>query len=387
MTEVRFEGATAFLTGGAQGIGLGIARALAKRHTRLVLVDIDAKALEAARAELAPLTPIETFVLDVRDRVAFARVADEAEAALGPVSLLFNNAGVASHAPVGKMSFDDWDFMLGINLGGVVNGTQTFLPRMLQRGGGGYIVNTASGAGLVGAIAGYLYVTSKFAVVGMSESLNVELREAGIGVSVLCPAAVATKIMTNSAQQQRDDRLNPNIWEDHALAATERVLAEGTPPDAVGEMVCAAMARNQLYIHTDDVMAELVKGRTKMILDAMPSAEESMPLEIQISHPSVEQRTSLDGTYEITLHTPAGPEPMTLELATDGSAIRGNVKSKEGVQEILKATYSGNTVNFTVPITIPMPLSLNLTATVDGDIISGTAKVSSISLKFDGKRV
>jgi len=141
-------GRTAFITGGANGIGLGIARAFARAGANLALADVDAAALGAAKAELAKDTPVETFVLDVRDRDAYVRAADETEARLGPVSLLFNNAGVALSIPAEQMSYETWDFALGVKLDGVVNGIQTFLPRMLARAaqlGGGHIVNTASG--------------------------------------------------------------------------------------------------------------------------------------------------------------------------------------------------------------------------------------------------
>lgn len=143
----RVEGMTAFISGGARGIGLGIARAFARAGVKLAIADLDPDSLEAANSELARLTAVETFNLDVRDREAYARVADEVEARLGPVSILCNNAGVAGPT---RPSYEFWDWMLGINLNGVINGIQTFLPRMIERGAVGHIVNTASAAGLVG---------------------------------------------------------------------------------------------------------------------------------------------------------------------------------------------------------------------------------------------
>ncbi|HKU97376.1 MAG TPA: SDR family NAD(P)-dependent oxidoreductase, partial [Vineibacter sp.] len=140
MTNVS--GRTAFITGGANGIGLGIARAFAKAGARLALVDQDEEALARARTELAATTEVETVVLDVRDRAAFTGVADRIEARLGPVSLVVNNAGVAGGAPAPKLTYELWDWGLGINLDGVVNGVQTFLSRMVERGAGGHIVNT-----------------------------------------------------------------------------------------------------------------------------------------------------------------------------------------------------------------------------------------------------
>jgi len=274
MTDVA--GRTAFITGGANGIGLGIARALAGAGARLALADLDAEALDRARAELAAITPTETYQLDVRDREAYARVADAAEAALGPVSLLFNNAGVAGGAAATKMTYELWDWGMGVNLQGVINGVQTFLPRMAARGGGGQIVNTASGAGLVEAGSGVLYHTAKFAVVGMTEALRPELAPLGIGCTVLCPGPVATDIIA------RTRRLQPRSGEPQAdgpereagEARTRRMtawLARGVQPDAVGQMVLAAVLENRLYIHTDRAVLGLIEARTKALLEAMPA--------------------------------------------------------------------------------------------------------------------
>lgn len=265
----RLDGRVAFITGGAQGIGLGIARALAREGVRLAIADINPAALDKARAELSALTPTETFVLDVRDRVRFAEVADEAERRLGPVSLLFNNAGVAGGASVAEMTYEMWDWVIGVNLTGVVNGVQTFVPRMIERGDGGYVVNTASGAGLVVIGSGVMYSTAKFGVVGMSEGLRNALKKRGIGVSVLCPGFVATGIAGNSAT------LKPGA--DPAKAAAyagkgDGLLAQGTPPDEVGEQVLAAMKAGRLYIYTDDEIGPHLERRHQELLEALEVA-------------------------------------------------------------------------------------------------------------------
>ena len=275
MTDVK--GRTAFITGGANGIGLGIARAFAGAGAKLALADLDAEALAAAKAELSSQTPTETYVLDVRDREAYARVADAAEAALGPVSLLFNNAGVAGGSATAKMTYDLWDWGIGVNLGGVINGVQTFLPRMAKRGQGGQIVNTASGAGLVEAGSGVLYHTAKFAVVGMTEALRRELAPLGIGATVLCPGPVATDIMarTHRLQPRREEHLAGAAREAAAarLERTTQYLARGVPPDEVGRMVLEAVLENRLYIHTDRAVYALIEARTKALLEAMPPAD------------------------------------------------------------------------------------------------------------------
>ena len=271
----RVDGKTAFITGGARGIGLGIARALARSGAKLALADIDQASLATAKSELSELTTVETFKLDVRDRAAYARVADETESRLGPVSILCNNAGVAGDQHVTRLTYEYWDWVIGINLHGVINGIQTFLPRMLNRGGGGHIVNTASGAGLAATSSGLLYTTSKFAVVGLSESLRIALEEFKIGVSVLCPGPVNTKIISNSRETQPPTQVTAEEAKlfETIIAQVNAVLAAGVDPDEVGEMVLAAVKANRLYIHTDRVMAGLIEARTRMLLDAMPPAK------------------------------------------------------------------------------------------------------------------
>ncbi|HEY4344405.1 MAG TPA: SDR family NAD(P)-dependent oxidoreductase [Parvibaculum sp.] len=271
MTDVK--GRTAFITGGANGIGLGIAQVLAGAGAKLALADIDAAALERAKADLSALTTVETVVLDVRDRDAYVRAADDVERALGPVSLLFNNAGVAGGAAVDKLTYELWDWAIGINLIGVINGIQTFLPRMLARGSGGHIVNTASGAGLAATTSGVLYTTAKFGVVGMSEALNLELAAAGIGVSVLCPGPVATDIVTRTFENQPSAGLSSELRQKtmERLAQVTQFLKQGVSPEAVGAMVLEAINGDRLYIHTDRIMADAVPARAKAILAAMPT--------------------------------------------------------------------------------------------------------------------
>ena len=268
-------GRTAFITGGANGIGLGIARAFAHTGTKLALADLDASGLAQARLELSAYTAVETIVLDVRDREGFARAADHVEAVLGPVTLLFNNAGISATAPAAKLTYALWDWAMGINLNGVINGVQTFLPRMFERGQGGHIVNTASGAGLAEAGVGVLYHAAKYAVVGMSEALRPELRPLGIGVSVLCPGPVATGIIERTQKVQ--PQLGAGLTDDEQERAFARsieltqYLERGVSPDRVGQMVLRAVQEDQFYIHTDRTMFRLIEARTRALLEAMPN--------------------------------------------------------------------------------------------------------------------
>ena len=267
-----FAGRTAFVTGGAQGIGLGIARALARQGASLALADINTDALATAEKELSRLTDVTTVELDVRDRDAYERAAVATEQRLGPVSLLVNNAGVAGAVAPARMTYESWDWVIGVNLHGVINGVQTFVPRMIDAGGGGYVVNTASGAGLVAGAAGsgFLYCTSKFAVVGMSEALHHELAHHAIGVSVLCPGPVTTGIIDHTDELRPAGSRTTSQARDRSDEA-RRFLAAGTSPDRAGEMVLDAVRAGRLYIHTDDYMAEPIRQRTETILAALPS--------------------------------------------------------------------------------------------------------------------
>jgi NAD(P)-dependent dehydrogenase (short-subunit alcohol dehydrogenase family) len=265
----QWQDSVAFITGGGQGIGLGIARALGKRGVRLALADIDEAALARGRAELSRVTAVEVFRLDVRDRTAFASVADEVESGLGPVDLLFNNAGIVPYSPVAELRYDKWDLALGVNLTGVVNGLQTFLPRMIERGEGGYVVNTASGSGLVAdAAPNVLYVTAKFAVVGLSESLRSELAQHGIDVSVLCPGPVDTDIVRNTLSAADGVAVGlPEVAAEDVAA----FLKGGVGIDRVGEVVVAGMEARSLWIHTDDAVRPYLEKRMAALLESLPA--------------------------------------------------------------------------------------------------------------------
>lgn len=307
-------GRTAFITGGAQGIGLGIARRLAREGVNLALVDIDADALKRALDELGGKTKVKIDVLDVRDRDAFARVADAVEAELGPVSLLFNNAGVAGGTSIHKMSYTTWDWVLGVNLQGVVNGIQTFLPRMIQRGIGGHVVNTSSGSGLFAVGSGFLYATSKYAVVGMSEALNFELKQAktNIGLSVLCPGPVNTGIVGRSLELKPGYVPPTNPATIKEIEFRKATLAAGVDIDEVGDMVLRGIEDDALYIFTDRIIADPIVERTKAILAALPGgAEKATYLERGGSAaPLGSQNAGLMPSFVLEALIPAKPQEV-----------------------------------------------------------------------------
>ena len=192
-------GQHAFITGGASGLGLGIADALLARGLRVTIADANAETLEQVLATRG--AAVRGVLLDVRDREGWARARQEAEAAFGPVDVLVNNAGIAPNGkPFAEMPPESFDQILAINLGGVFNGVSAFALAMRERGRG-HIVNTSSMAGLSPSIVGVgAYATAKFGVTALTESLRKELADHGVGVTLLCPGYVVTGLSANTAK-------------------------------------------------------------------------------------------------------------------------------------------------------------------------------------------
>lgn len=243
-------GKTAFITGGAKGIGLGVAKALVGRGANVMLADLDAEALAAAAAALGDQA--DTVICDVADPAAIKAAADKTIARFGKAHILVNNAGVGSAGAVGATPLDDWRWVVDINLMGVVYGVETFVPLIKQHGEGGYIVNTASLAGhAVGVGTGAPYNATKFAVVGYSETIRAELAKQNIGCSVLCPAWVATDIhksgfnAPSAAGVDVEMALNAPAFQQMAA-----VLKAGLSPDLVGEWTVECMLAERMYIFT-----------------------------------------------------------------------------------------------------------------------------------------
>lgn len=242
-----FAGRTAFVTGGANGVGLGIARALLAAGCKVAIVDIRQDSIDKALESFDNQEAIG-IRLDVASRADWPQVADEVEERLGPVSLLFNNAGINLFQTIDESSFDDWDWVLGVNFHGVVNGVMTFVPRMKARGLGGYIVNTASMASILAAGAPGIYNTSKFAVRGLTESLRYSLAPHGIGVSVLCPGLVKSYIY--ASDDVRPDTLKGDMKpvDDANVARLEQLHQHGMEPDVIAARVLDGMRENRAHI-------------------------------------------------------------------------------------------------------------------------------------------
>jgi NAD(P)-dependent dehydrogenase (short-subunit alcohol dehydrogenase family) len=244
-----FAGRTAFVTGGAHGVGIGLVRALLAEGCRVAIADIRGESIEQTLAALHHPMAMGV-VVDVASREAMARAANEVEAKFGPVSLLFNNAGINLFQTIEESSYDDWDWVIGVNLNGVINGVMTFAPRMVAAANGGYIVNTASMAAFLAAGKPGIYNTTKFAVRGMSESLRASLAPHGIGVSVLCPGLVKSYIY--ASDEIRPERLKAAAKPVDTVNVKR--LAEihefGMEPDVIAQRVFEAMRENRFHIFT-----------------------------------------------------------------------------------------------------------------------------------------
>lgn len=274
----QFEGRTAFVTGGASGIGFAMAKAFAAAGMKVAIADIEAEPLEAAVASLKEgNADVIGLRLDVRDRDAMAAAAKEVTETFGNVHVLCNNAGIGAGGPMQELTYDDWDWCIGVNLNGVVNGIQAFLPDMVAHGEGGHVVNTASMAGLFGAPNMGPYCATKFAVVGLSESLAADVAAQGIGVSVLCPGVVATNIFTS--ERNRPAELAETVEREpdpEVVARWTEAMEKAQSPDAVAEKVMEAVRANRFWILTHPEYASLMKWRMEQIVGAFPELPEGV---------------------------------------------------------------------------------------------------------------
>jgi NAD(P)-dependent dehydrogenase (short-subunit alcohol dehydrogenase family) len=251
---IDFAGRTAFVTGGANGVGIGIVRNLLEAGAKVAIADIRQDSIDRALATLDN-REVMGVELDVRSREGFAAVADDVEARFGPVSLVFNNAGVNLFQPIEDSSYDDWDWVLGVNLGGVINGVMTFAPRMKARAlsgevNGGHITNTASMASFIGSGTPGIYNTSKFAVRGLSYSLRHSMYQYGIGVSCVHPGLVKSYIY--ASDDVRPDELKGAMKPvDKAMVDRLAGVHEfGMEPDVIGARILEGIRENRANIFT-----------------------------------------------------------------------------------------------------------------------------------------
>ena len=277
----EISGKVAFVTGAANGIGLGICRALARAGAHVALADIQPDVLERARQEIAALgVHAIALPLDVSDAEAVARAADAVTAEFGKVHIVCNNAGVAVGGPLGTVTKSDWDWIIDVNLKGVIYGVETFVPLIRGHGEGGHIVNTASMAGMVSPPGMEPYTATKFAVVAMSEGWSAQLAPFSIGVSVLCPGFVRTRIHESGRNRQAkyggDGDVDPGLNEERAAGA--QLVLSGIDPDIVGTRVVEAVRDNELYIFTHPQFKDAAEARFASIRAAFDRAAASPAL-------------------------------------------------------------------------------------------------------------
>jgi NAD(P)-dependent dehydrogenase (short-subunit alcohol dehydrogenase family) len=276
MKELR--GRTAFVTGGASGIGLALAHAFGAEGMRVAIADIEKSALLAAREQLgAAGVDVLELELDVADAKAVEQAAQRVEQTFGRVHVVCNNAGVATGGPLEQATLDDWNWVVSVNLMGVVHGVTSFLPRLRAHGEGGHIVNTASIAGFLTFPGLGIYTATKRAVVGLSEALHAELAGSGIGVSVLCPGFVRTRIMESTRNRPaRHGAPLPPASSTGGLAETgAAVLAlHGADPASIAARVVEAVKREELYVFTHPELRDATAARFATVLEGFGSTSD-----------------------------------------------------------------------------------------------------------------
>ena len=273
----EFAGKTAFVTGGAGGIGLALARRFAQAGMKVMLADIEDEKLAASVKSLRDLgSDVRGVACDVADPLSVERAAEASFQAFGNVHVVCNNAGVAAAGGIDNISLDNWRWVLEVNLMGVLHGIRSFLPHIRKHGEGGHIVNTASMAGMDSGLGFSPYTVSKYGVVAMSEGLAPRLKPLGIGVTVLCPGYVRTRIGVSG--RNRPQRYGPSPALDPASPAAALVaeiaqrLEAGLDPLQVAERVLTAIGEGELYVFTHPEMRGGIDERFAAIQAALDKA-------------------------------------------------------------------------------------------------------------------
>jgi NAD(P)-dependent dehydrogenase (short-subunit alcohol dehydrogenase family) len=263
-------GKVAFITGGASGIGLGMARAFLEEGMKVSLADWNDEHIAKAREQLAGSNAVHFVKTNVAERDSLRAAAQETLEVFGKIHVLCNNAGVNGGGTAASENFDDWDRAIAINLGGVINGTKIIVPIIRQQGEGGHVVNTSSMAGVVPLPGLAAYSTAKYAVRGFSESLRIQLAQQGIGVSCLFPGATRTAIVPlpeddpEHIKEEGAPQFLKDLWD---------AMRAAIDPLETGRAVVGAIKQNQFYIFTNREFLDEVKQRHREIEDAFPEQD------------------------------------------------------------------------------------------------------------------
>jgi len=269
-----FAGKTAVISGGAEGIGFSVAQAVGKQGMNVVIADIDEAQLKRAQSELEALDiNVLALTMDASKQDQWHKVAEQAEARFGKIHMLVNNAGVGgTPGSIEQTDDKDWRWVLDVNLMGVIYGAEAIIPCIKRHGEGGWLINVASMAGMMGVPFAGAYTATKVAVVGMSESWHAELKPHNIQVSVLCPAFVKTRINLSQRNKQSEYK---NTQQASAKASStdlsgmgehmQKVIDAGLDVEIVGKRVVEAISSGELYIFTHPNYRKAVQARFKAI--------------------------------------------------------------------------------------------------------------------------
>jgi NAD(P)-dependent dehydrogenase (short-subunit alcohol dehydrogenase family) len=265
----------AFVTGASAGIGYALAEAFSRAGMRVMLAGINEQNLDAALTRLrATGATAERVRCDVASRASVQNAALATIAKFGKVHVVCNNAGVGMSGEIGTIPESDWEWVIRVNLMGVVHGTEIFAPLLAQHGEGGHIVNTSSIAGLLAGPGAEPYCATKFAVLAMSEGWRVQLAPRGVGVSVLCPAFVRTKIGSGHRNRPGGPRSGGRAGEE----VLNQLIDAGMDPAMLAARVLEAIRDDELYIFTHPELKAAIEGRFNAILEAFDRAAKSPAL-------------------------------------------------------------------------------------------------------------
>ncbi|GGZ91207.1 SDR family NAD(P)-dependent oxidoreductase [Novosphingobium arvoryzae] len=270
-----FAGQLAFITGGASGAGFGQAQVFGRAGCRIVIADIRAEAVEKARAALAAEgIEVQGIALDITDRAAYAAAADEVERVFGQApTLLFNTAGVNNFGPIENTTYGDFDWLIGVNLGGVVNGMVTFVPRMIASGKPCHVVTVASLGGFTGSALAGPYSAAKAAVINLMEGYRQGLEKYGIGVSVVCPANIKSNIAEATLTRPAALGASGYVEGPEAIASLQSIYQHGMEPEVLAAHVMQGIRDNALYIIPYPETKDMLDQHFQAILASIPPLE------------------------------------------------------------------------------------------------------------------
>jgi NADP-dependent 3-hydroxy acid dehydrogenase YdfG len=248
-----------------------MAQVFLKNGMKVVIADIRKDSIDRAMQHFKNNPDVHAIELDVTNRDAFTRAADETERVFGKVHLVCNNAGINLFVPIEECTYNDWDWVMGVNFGGVVNGIQTFIPRIRKHGEGGHIVNTASMAAFLPAATAGIYTASKFGVRGLSEALRLSLYRYNIGVSVFCPGLINSTIYESEKIRPAELRSPENTAKSQqTMNRLPEIHKFGMEPEEVGEKVLAGIRKNRMYIFSHPEFKDELKDWFDLVRESIP---------------------------------------------------------------------------------------------------------------------